>query len=111
VPQPQRIPQVASHESCVSCFKGDTTTAVFLHGEAEWIIAGIHKLGVPLDQAGAIVRDWAEEEMGCLPGKVPVGRFDFAVRLCRDCAARTGAAVGDVTDERHPTYIQPDDEG
>ena len=33
-------------------------------------------------------------ELGTDPGKVPAGEMTTAVRLCRDCAAKTGVEVG-----------------
>jgi hypothetical protein len=38
----------------------------------------------------------AVQRYGCDPGMVPAGELDVAVRLCRDCAAKTGAIVVDV---------------
>jgi hypothetical protein len=96
--------EVAPYESCIVCFRGDTTTAIGFRGEAEWCIAGLLRLGVPPDQAEATFLPFAKHELGCDPGTVPDGQIDYAVRLCRACANRVGAHVGDVRDGEIPTY-------
>jgi hypothetical protein len=64
--EPTVVPSVAPFESCVSCFRGDTRTIVFIEGEAEWHIAGLSRLaGIPLDQADATFMHLAEHVLGC----------------------------------------------
>ena len=41
----------------------------------------------------------ATQAFGCDPGMVPSGRMQSAVRLCEDCAARTGAILVSLGDE------------
>jgi hypothetical protein len=117
--KPSRMPGMrpsattAPYDSCVACYKGDTTTGVVIHGEAEFIIAGIHRLtGIPLDQADRTFGVLAEHDMGCDPGKVPVEDVDAFVRLCADCAQKTGARIVEhrlllTEGARIFTYVQP----
>ena len=37
-------------QSCVVCFRGDTTTAMMFRGEAELVIAGFMRLGLPEEE-------------------------------------------------------------
>lgn len=92
---PTRItPAVAPYQSCISCYRGDTLTAVILRGEAEFVIVGIARLcGLPLEQAEWTFDLIAREFYGCDPGKVPVGELMLPFRLCRECAERTGAKI------------------
>jgi hypothetical protein len=100
-------PTVAPYNSCVACFKGDTTTTYGTRGEAEFHIAALHAMaGLPMEQANATFTVMAERELGCDPGKVPGGTFDIFVRLCRDCARRTGVRVGKL--DEVPLYLEPD---
>src|SRR3954447_7068643 len=65
-------PEIAPHDACVSCFKGDTTTAFAVAGEPEFAIAYIaHLVAIPLDHAWARVHLWRREEAGSPLGKVP----------------------------------------
>jgi hypothetical protein len=100
---------VAPHDACVSCFKGDTTTAFGLRGDAEWIMVGIHKqAALGLQEAKAMFLLVAEQELGCDPGKVPGGELTHVVLLCEDCARRIGTKVGELDDGEVPCYGQPD---
>jgi hypothetical protein len=97
----------APFDSCIACHKGDTTTALALEGEAQFVMAGIHYLtGVPLDQAKAFVDLYVHEEFGCDLGMVPREDIRVGVRLCRSCAARTGVEVG--SPEAVPLFEQGD---
>jgi hypothetical protein len=90
----QPTPAVPPHQSCVACFKGDTTTGFAVEGEAEWCIASLMKVaGLDQETATATFQVFAEQDLGCDPGMVPVGRVEMGVRLCRECAWRTGAHV------------------
>jgi hypothetical protein len=86
--------RVAPFQSCVVCLRGDVTTMIVLRGQAEWAIAGLMRLGIPRDQAMGTVEKFAETELGCRPGKVPDGTFDYAARVCRECAEKAGCRVG-----------------
>jgi hypothetical protein len=101
-------PLVARYESCIACFRGDTSTAFAVVGEAEWAIAGLHALaGIPLDQAEATILVFAQQELGCDPGMVPAGVSTFTIRLCRDCARKTGVEVGSLDAGTIPGVRQP----
>lgn len=103
---------VAPFESCVACLRGDTDTALVLRGEAEFVVAVLHaKLGLPIEQATGTVQAFAEQELGCEPGKVPEGWSDHTIRLCQDCAAGAGLSVEKVGAGTLPGYAQPADEG
>ena len=104
------VPRVAPYESCIACFKGDTTTALLSEGDAEWHIVTLMK-GAGLTQAEAVAtfRLYAEQDLGCDPGMVPDGRFVFGHRLCRECARKTGAKVVELG-ESGPAYVQPSSE-
>lgn len=88
--------KVAPHDACVPCYRGDTTTALVFRGEAEWAIAGLCVLGVPVEEASATVEVFAEQELGAPKGTVPAGTLDLGVRVCRDCARKAGFPVGKV---------------
>lgn len=91
--------------SCVVCLRGTDTGLAFV-GEAEWVIAGLTVLGIPQHQAGAMV----SEATGTPPGKVPVGEVTMHLRVCRRCAAASGAGftVGLLSDAGGvPGYRQP----
>jgi hypothetical protein len=101
------LPKIAPYRSCVSCLKGDTSTAVQTEGEAEWCAAALsHFAGIDTETATTMVEMHAEEELGCEPGMVPAGRIAFTFRLCRDCARRTGVDVTELG-ERGRVYAQP----
>lgn len=103
------LPTVAPFESCVACFKGDTRTSFVLEGSAEWCIVGLMKLASLDEQtARALVHDYAENVHGCDPGMLPVGRIEFEVRLCRECASRSGATVLDMDLGRIARYVERD---
>ena len=92
-------PKVAPFESCVACFKGDVTTGLALRGEPEFAIAAIHVFaGIPIDQATATFLQYAESEPGAEPGEVPDQDVEIGIRLCRECAEKTGAKVGELPD-------------
>ena len=114
MPRPsQSIPEVAPYRSCIACFKGDTDTGFVIQGESEWIMVAMHKLaGIPLADARATFAYWAEDVMGCDPGMVPVGEVTHAVRLCRDCARKTGVTLAPNVEAKGdlPTYVQPPDQ-
>ena len=103
---------VAPYESCIACLRGDTTTIVSVQGEAEFVIAVMHHLaGLSLEDAQRTFLVIAAREYGCDPGSVPGGRITTGFRLCRDCAAKTGAHVVEVRDATSatgaPGSVQP----
>ena len=59
-----QLPKVAPHDSCIACFKGNTTTAVAFEGSAEAHIALLWNVGIPSDQAQATVLAHCEEDLG-----------------------------------------------
>ena len=100
------LPNVAPYESCIVCFKGDTTTAVAFRGPAEWLIAGLWRLGVPKEQAEATILQLAHDEYECDYGQVPPGEMQNVVLVCEDCASKaelTAAPIGgEITQYRAP---------
>ena len=74
--------------SCVVCRQG-TDTGLAFYGKSEWMIAGLHALGVPAKHAGIIVSNVT----GCEPGKVPEGEFPMTVRVCGACVTKSGTAM------------------
>jgi hypothetical protein len=82
--------------SCVVCLQGCDTALAF-RGEAEWVIAGLCVLWVPLDEAGKILTF----ATGCEPGMVPNGELTVPVRVCETCVqtSGTGMRVGLVSAE------------
>lgn len=93
-------------DSCVVCFRG-TDTALGFEGPGEWIIAGLSILGVPVDQAGALV----SMSTGCELGEVPPGRIRLVFRVCQACVDKsgTGFPVALATD-RIPHICEPSGE-
>ena len=100
------VPKVAPYQSCVACFEGGTDTVVWTEGDAEFHVAALMKLGLSQQQASGTLHVYTEQELGCDPGTVPAGRFTLAIRVCRDCAAKTGAKVIELW-ESGTGYIQP----
>lgn len=89
------LPEVAPHESCVACLKGDTTTGLVIKGSAPWIQVGLMKMGISEDEAWALVSTIAEENYGAPPGKAPMS-MHAVFRVCADCAAKAGLQVSPV---------------
>ncbi len=71
-------------DTCVVCLR-PTDTGIGLRGEAEWMAAALIVLGLPSDEAGAMI----SEATGSPPGRVPVGQIDCVIRLCGDCASKS----------------------
>ena len=91
-------------DSCTVCMKGTDTGLAFV-GEAEWIMAGMVRMGIPIDQVpgtfGACV--------GSAPGMVPVGRLTVTVRACVGCANLAGLPVDVIAvGSQIPSYVQPE---
>jgi hypothetical protein len=75
-----------------------------LQGEAEFLIAGLmHVTDFPQDVATGILQQYTEKQLGCDPGMVPVGDVTINVRLCQDCAEKTGTPVWKFQRVDHPT--------
>jgi hypothetical protein len=75
--------------SCVICMRG-CDTAFALQGQAEWITAGLMKLGVSdIDEASAIVSKGA----GSDPGMLPNGIITVVVRCCESCMSKSGLGM------------------
>ena len=97
----------APYQSCVVCYRGDTTTAVVIQGVAEFhIFFLMRKLGLPEDEAAGTVRACAHYELGHDLGTVPVGQYTVAVRLCRQCAEFFDVQIGELGGKL-PGYAQP----
>jgi hypothetical protein len=76
------IRTIAPFESCMSCYKGDTVTAVAFYGSREYVVAAL-MVGVGVEEPVAI--QLVSDHYNGLP---------FVVRLCCECAERTGLTVG-----------------
>ena len=77
---PPGLPGAYAH-SCVICLQG-CDTGLALHGEAEWIIAGLLNLGIPdMDEAATMLGTLH----GCDPGMVPNGLGTVTIQLCHAC--------------------------
>lgn len=80
-------------DSCVVCLRGTDTAIGFGPAEAEWALAGLQLLGVPEDQAEAIVSAFT----GCDPGTVSSEDVTISVRVCRSCMAASDLADSGMT--------------
>lgn len=90
-------PTVAPWQSCIRCYRGDTTTGFIVEGEPEWIIAAMHELaGLPTEDAARVVT----ADTG-IAGMVLDGRMTRVVTLCSDCAAMTGARLVEIAEVRN----------
>ena len=76
---------------------------------AEFHVAALMRLGIPIDQATAIVVQHHHDQLGAEPGKVVDGRRLAFYRVCGRCAEqaglRVGPTAGDVTVLRHPDDV------
>ena len=68
--------------ACIVCLQ-PTDTGLAFDGEAEFAVACLSKLGVPMEQSAVAI----QLATGCEPGMVPEGRFRLVVRVCRDCVS------------------------
>ena len=75
--RPTQLPKIAPHDACVVCFKGDTTTALAFAAPLEVQTAGLRVLGIPDDQADAIIRMWGSDDEPVI------------VTVCQQCAAES----------------------
>ena len=103
------ITKLAPYQSCVSCYKGDTTTVIAVKGTAEFHAAALVTLaGLPIQEAIGTVQA-AALDLGHDIG----GRYKGGFRLCRDCATKTGAKVTDLSDlnaGKGVVYVQREDD-
>jgi hypothetical protein len=105
VPGITRNAKAAPFEPCIGCFRGDTDTGLVLQGSAEFIIAGLSTTAdMSVEEASATAELAFRENYTTDPGMVPGGELSIAVRLCRDCAAKTGAQVAPLSSEALPGY-------
>jgi hypothetical protein len=88
-------------DTCVVCMKG-TDTCVSLSGEAEWVVAALHVMGMPMDDAAVLI----SHVTGCDPGMAPPGQIMRVFRVCRSCAAEGKMEVGPVTSKQIKHYGQ-----
>jgi hypothetical protein len=93
-------------DSCMVCLRGSDTGLAF-RGEAEFVLAGLHHLGIPDDQCEVLVSHFT----GCDPGKVPVGAFTFPVRVCGPCAEAGGKLTVGLISTGIPLYGPRDRSG
>lgn len=87
------LPLVAPHDSCIACFKGDTTTGLATVGCDEWHAAALIAMDVPEDQATAFV----EQQQGEV----------LTVRVCADCAAKIHMTVAPIAGGELPALREP----
>jgi hypothetical protein len=76
-------------DSCTACMR-PTDTGLAFRGEAEFIIAGLVCMGIPLDQASVSF----SLATGSDPGTVPAGILTHVIRVCDDRASRAGLRIG-----------------
>jgi hypothetical protein len=93
-------------QSCCVCLRG-TDTALAFQGEVEWLIAGLMSLGIPEQEAGAMV----SRHFGCPDGEVPCGCLTLPVRVCSECVSRANpsfpAPAVVMRDAQFPVIGQP----
>ncbi len=82
--------------ACVSCLTG-TDTGLVADGSAEWILAVLQSVGVPDDEAIAV--------MGWSQNVVPFGRLRRGIRVCQSCAGTL--PVGCAAASSLPVVAQP----
>lgn len=89
--------------TCIACFRG-TDTALGVRGEPEWHAAFLHRLGLPMDQAIAIVERRPEARTVRADGQ-----SDGMYRVCSECAAKANfpAPVLAIEGAALPTIAQP----
>jgi hypothetical protein len=99
-------------DSCISCLKGDTDTgfgvAITAPDDASedevatYLVALVsHATGISSEEVPGILSVYAQEN--------PEAAFDYlAIRLCENCAAKSGTAVGKVTKGGLPTLLLHD---
>ena len=80
--------------TCIACIR-PTDTALAFAGPAEWILAGLHTLGVPPEQAYLTMLGIWRDTCGTGDGMVPDGWLTQMFRICRDCVRRCPAAFPD----------------
>jgi hypothetical protein len=100
------IPEVAPFESCLVCFRGDVPTGVAFEGEAEYLTASLVVLGIPEDQASALVKLQAHDEYGCDVGFVPTCDMLGRYRVCTSCAGPSPFEVCDLRNGMIMLYHQ-----
>lgn len=92
--------------SCAVCLSG-TDTILGFEGCAEWVIAGLGVLGVPIDEAPATLSAFR----GLPNGTVPDGVFTQMVQVCErcvsDCSAPFPRPVCDMVGAEIPVIRQP----
>ncbi len=72
-------------------------------GEAEWVVAGLIKLGVCEERALTLV----PQMMGNPPRTMPDGEVSLAFRVCADCAGKVDLVVGPLSStDSFPGYQQ-----
>jgi hypothetical protein len=102
-----RPPRLAPFDACIACYRGDTTTALAFRGEAEWILAGLHVLGLSEDEAYAALRRALEDEgWEGAPDEVPRGTLVKAFCVCKDCAKKAAGWPVGVTSEGYLPVIE-----
>jgi len=92
VPVMMSAPKLAPFESCVACFRGDTTTGFAISGEPGFIVDTMRaSTGVVVNRAS-----------------VPSGQQHITIRLCRKCARLRGTRIGHLNGDSLPRYDSAD---
>ena len=102
------------YEPCLTCFRGDTSTAFGYRGTATAVAAALNTmLGFTIEEAMALVEECIEESnrhsSGIdggrrIGGAKSRGVHEWKFRLCRDCARRANITVGEASGKDVPGY-------
>jgi hypothetical protein len=99
---------VNRQEMCISCYKPETSTAMIVHGDIDWLAAALHRFaGVPMSEAMGTAEEIYRDTLA-----TPEPRNMSIIRLCRSCAKKTGVPVHNmdliVGGAQLAAVIQPD---
>lgn len=85
-------PMVSHHETCIRCYKPETSCGMVVHGDIDWLAAVLHRFaGIPIDEAMGTAEEIYKDQ-----STTPAQRNMSVVRLCRSCAKLTGVPVHDI---------------
>lgn len=100
---------VNRREMCINCYKPETSTAMVVSGDIDWLAAALHTFaGLPMEQAGATAEEIYRDHEA-----TPNQRNQSIIRLCRACAKKTGVPVYSMDEIKDGAelrgVIQPED--
>lgn len=85
-------PVGSRHEMCVCCYKPETSCAMIVSGDIDWLAAALNRFaGVPMSEAMGTAEEIYKDHEA-----TPNQRNMSIIRLCRSCAKRTGVPVHDI---------------